>query len=163
MSVGNIASDNDGVQYLLVIIDVFSRKLRVEALKNKTAKSVLDAMRRVISRVKPRKIRSDKGTEFTNRWFRSYMKENDIYFFTTNNQAKASVAERVQRTIKTHIYRILRHQRTYRYIDQLQDILRNYNATPNRSLGYIAPSEVTKANESDVWAQIYLCKKSHAK
>ena len=38
MSVSNLAKDNDGVNYLLFAIDIFSRKLWIKALKNKTAK-----------------------------------------------------------------------------------------------------------------------------
>ncbi|CAG2184465.1 unnamed protein product [Mytilus edulis] len=41
---------------------------------------------------------------------------------------------------------------------------KSYNATPHRSLNYIAPNDVTPENEADVWVQQYLNKKkSHDK
>ena len=151
MSVRNLAKDNDGVQYLLFAIDIFSRTLWVKPLKNKTAKTVLDAMRKIFSEEKPMKIRSDKGSEFNNKWFRKYMKENDIYFFVTQNPAKANFVERSQRTIRTALFRMMRQKRSYRYIDDLNKRVASYNASPHRSLNYIAPNDISKDNEADIW------------
>ena len=47
--VGNLAKENDNVNYLLFVIDVFSRYLWIEPLKDKTAKSVLSGLKRIIS------------------------------------------------------------------------------------------------------------------
>ena len=33
-----------------------------------------------------------------------------------------------------------------------------YNATPHRSLNFIAPKDVNKSNEADLWAFMYLRK-----
>lgn len=158
MSLANLAKENDGVQYLLIAIDILSRKLMVKPLKNKTAKSVLNAMQEILKMQKPLKIRSDKGSEFVNQWFKKYMKDQNVYFFTTQNPPKASLAERVIRTIRTALFRMMRHKRTYRYIDDLNEIVANYNAAPHRSLNYLAPNDVTKSNEADVWAYLYLKK-----
>ena len=48
-SVQNISQYNDGVVYLLVVIDVFSKFLFVEPLKNKKAKDVLHAFDKILS------------------------------------------------------------------------------------------------------------------
>ena len=160
LSMMNLADDNDGVKYLLFAIDVFSRKIWVKPLKNKTAKSVLSALKGILDEVTPKKIRSDKGSEFANRWFKKFCKDRDIYCFTTNNPAKANYVERVQRTIKTALYRMMRHQRKYRYIDELDDIVASYNASPHRSLGNLAPNDVNKKNEANVWAHLYLKKRT---
>lgn len=162
LSMGNLSEENDGVRFLLFAIDVFSRKLRVQPLKDKTAKSVLKAMKEILKDVKPQKIRSDKGSEFINQWFKKLMKEEDIYFFTTQNPPKANYVERVQRTIKTALYRMMRHRRSYRYIDDLDEIIASYNDTSHRSLNNLTPNQITKDNEADVWAYMYL-KKSGAK
>ena len=91
------------------------------------------------------------------------MKEEDIYFFTTRNPPKANYVERVQRTIKTALNRYMRHQGSYRYIDALDDIVANYNSSPHRSLNDLAPNQVNKDNEADVWAFIYLKKRPRVK
>ena len=41
-------------------------------------------------------------------------------------------------------------------MDVLQDIVDSYNVTPHRSLNKIAPKEVNKDNEADIWAFMYL-------
>lgn len=156
--VGNIAKENDNIQYLLFVIDVFSRFLWIEPLKDKKAKSVLYALKKVFAERKPVRLRVDKGSEFIDRNVKRYMRDNKIYMFTTQNVPKANYVERVQRTFKTLMWRYLRHRRNYRYIDQLQDLVDNYNASPHRSLNYIAPKDVSKQNEADLWAFMYLKK-----
>jgi hypothetical protein len=78
---------------------------------------------------KPKKIRADKGSEVVNQWFNKVMKQEHISLFTTQNSVKANYVNRVQRTIKHAMYRYMRHKRTYRYIDHLEDMVTNYNAT----------------------------------
>ncbi len=90
MSVQNIAKENDGVNYLLCAIYIFSRYLFVEPLKNKTAKTILEAIKKIFLKRKPIKLRSDKGSEFVNRDLKKYMRDSDVYFFTTQNQPKAN-------------------------------------------------------------------------
>ena len=155
---GNLAKENDNITYLLFVIDVFSRFLWIEPLQNKTAKSVLNGLKKVISKRKPVRLRVDKGSEFVNRWVKQYLKEQNIRLFTTQNPPKANYVEREQRTFKVLLWRFLRHKRNSRYIDGLQSLVDNYNATPHRSLNNTAPKDVTKKNEADLWAYMYLKK-----
>lgn len=53
---------------------------------------------------------------------------------------------------------MMRQKRNYRYIDDLNKLVDNYNATPHRSLNYLAPKDVNKGNEADVWTHMYLQK-----
>lgn len=110
LSMDNLAGDNDGVRFLLCAIDIFSRKLYIKPVKNKMAKSVLEAMKELLQEAKTVKMRADKGSEFVNQWFKKLIKQLGIYFFTTQNPTKANYVERVQRTIKTTIYRLMRHK-----------------------------------------------------
>ena len=115
-------------------MDIFSRYLWVKPLLDKTAKSVLKAIKEVFSERKPVKLRSDAGSEFNNKYMKKYLKDNDLYYFTTQNFPKANYVERVQKTIKVMMYRMMRKNRSYRYIDQLQNLISNYNQSPHRSL-----------------------------
>lgn len=56
LSMTNLADDNDGVRFLLCAIDILSRKLWVRPLKNKTAKTVLSAMKNILD-ITPLKIK----------------------------------------------------------------------------------------------------------
>ncbi|XP_033725180.1 uncharacterized protein LOC117315144 [Pecten maximus] len=158
--VSNLSKQNDGIRFLLVVIDVFSRFLWVEPTKTKTTKDVLNAFRKIIDRGgKPKRLYTDAGKEFTGNLMRQYCKDNDIKYFTSRNEQKASVVERVIRTIKTMMYRYFTKYRSYAYVDKLQDFVKSYNATPHRSLNGTAPKDVNKTNEADLFAYMYLRKK----
>ena len=74
-------------------------------MKNKTVHSLLEAFDSVLSEDrKPERLRTDKGTEFLNESFQQYLKKKDIEFYTANNEPKARVVERVNRTLKSKLY-----------------------------------------------------------
>ena len=149
--VTNLKKYNDGIQFWLIVIDVFSKYLWVQPLKDKTHQSVINGLKEILKDGRQgQSIRSDKGSEFANRWVKQFMKDRNIYYFTTQNQTKANYAERVIRTLKTMIYRYFSHNQTYKYIDVLQDMVSNYNNRPHRSLDYRSPSTI-KENESKLW------------
>ncbi|CAC5411283.1 unnamed protein product [Mytilus coruscus] len=54
------------------------------------------------------------------------------------------------------MYRYFTDHRSHQYINVLQDIVKTYNSTPHRSLNNIAPKDVNKENEADLWAFMYL-------
>ena len=69
-------------------------------MKNETIHNLLEASDTVLSEGrKPEKLRTDKGTEFLNESFRQYLKKKYIRFCTANNEPKASVVVRVNRTL----------------------------------------------------------------
>ena len=78
---------------------------------------------------KPEKLRTDKGTEFINESFQQYLKKQGIQFYTATNEPKAAVVERVNRTLKSKLYRYFTGVNSLRYIDVLQDIVDSYNNT----------------------------------
>ncbi|XP_033759132.1 uncharacterized protein LOC117341391 [Pecten maximus] len=93
-AVTSLSKQNSGVRFLLVVIDVFSRFLRVEPVKDKTAKTVLDAFKVILNRGRfPLKLRTDKGSEFNNRWLKTFCRDHNIHYFTSQNETKANYAE----------------------------------------------------------------------
>ncbi|XP_021342733.1 uncharacterized protein LOC110443076 [Mizuhopecten yessoensis] len=98
--VSNLSKQNGGTRFLLVVIDVFSRFLWVEPTKTKTTKDVLDAFRKIVRHAKkPKRLYTDAGKEFTGKLMRRYCEDNDIKYYTSRNEQKASVVERVIRTV----------------------------------------------------------------
>ena len=72
--VQGVAKENDGVNCLLVVIDVLSKYVWVRPMKNKTARSLLEAFDSILSEGrKPEKLRTDKGTEFLKESFQQYL------------------------------------------------------------------------------------------
>jgi hypothetical protein len=91
----------------MLAIDVLSRYAWVEPLKNKTAKEVERGLMINLNQVKPRKIRTDGGSEFNNIWVNTLLENRHIYHYVTMNEVKTNYVERFNRTIKTMIYRYL--------------------------------------------------------
>ena len=47
---------------------------------------------------RPIRLQTDKGTEFTNRVFQKFLKEQNVHY---NQETKVSIVERFNRTLKT--------------------------------------------------------------
>ena len=113
---------NNGYRYLLVCIDVFSKYAWVIPLKNKTGPSLVDALKKILSsRRKPEKIFTDQGTEFLTRHVQAFMNEENIHLYNTYNETKASIVERLIRTLKIGMWRYFTAKKTMRYVDLVPD------------------------------------------
>ena len=65
----NIAQYNDGTNFMLTVIDVFSKKADAEPTRNKSGEAVTQAFKRILDRAegrKPQNLETDKGKEFWN-------------------------------------------------------------------------------------------------
>ena len=92
---------NDGYRYLLVCIDVFSKYAWVVPLKKKTGPTLVEAFKTILaSGRKLEKIMTDQGTEFLNKHFKALMKEEHIELYNRYNETKASILERLIRTLQ---------------------------------------------------------------
>ena len=102
MDVQNISRYNDGYRYILICIDVLSKYVWLIPVKNKMGTEIANAFKKILKKGrKPRKIQSDAGKEFLNRAFQSLLKKRGIEFFISSSEKKASIVERVIRTIKS--------------------------------------------------------------
>ena len=149
-----LKKENDNISFLLCCIDTFSKYAWVKPLKRKTAKEIVNAFREILLERKPKKVRSDKGTEFLNKEFQALLKKDGVDFYTANNDVKAAIVERFNRTLKGRMYRYFTAKNTLRYIDDLQDFVDSYNNTYHRSIG-MRPSEVNPENADAVRKKLF--------
>ena len=63
-----------------------------------------------------------------------WLKDNDIEMYSTNNEGKSVVAERLIRTLKNKIYKHMTAVSKNVYIDKLDDIVNEYNNTYHRTI-----------------------------
>jgi len=156
MDMSSFAKANAGFRYILLLIDIFSKYIWVQPLKTKKGNEMVSALKVVFSQGrKPEVLRTDKGSEFVNRWVNKYLNSENVHHFVTYNEPKAHFSERAIKTIKKRIFRFFTYNQTHRYVDILQDIVSSYNKTYHRSVK-MAPGEVTKDTESQVWVEQYL-------
>ena len=75
-----LASQNKGVKYLLVAVDVFLRFVRVQTMKTKYAKDTFQAFKKFFTRKNtPEKLWVDKGTEYGGT-FKKFCKDKTLKF-----------------------------------------------------------------------------------
>ena len=156
VDMSRLKAANDGTTFLLTVIDVFSKRAWCIPLKSKSAASLVAAFRRLLNDVnRPTTLQTDKGSEFLNWPLQRLLKEYGVHHFTTHNEeTKASVVERFNRSLKTRMWRYFTKKQTIRYVDALQDFVRSYNDSYHRSIG-MAPSAVNGANQETVWQRLY--------
>ena len=71
------------VEYLLTCIDIFSKYAWVVPLKTKQGQELVQACQAILaSGRKPSKLQTNQGTEFLNRVFQKFLRENKIEYFT---------------------------------------------------------------------------------
>ena len=147
---------NKNYKYLVTCIDVLSKYAWVVAMKNKSADSLLEAFKTILkeSGRKPEKIHTDRGSEFINKKYQSFLKQKGIGFYHTFNETKASVVERFNRTLKTRMYRYFTWKGTLKYIDVLPELVESYNNSYHRSIQR-TPASVNKDNAKHVWFTLY--------
>ena len=90
---------------------------------------------------KPNKIWVNKGSEFYNSSFKTWLKDNDIEIYSIHSKGKSVVVERFIRTLKTKIYKYMTSISTNVYIDNLDDIINEYNNTYHRTIK-MEPSDI---------------------
>ena len=162
VEVQKIPRYNRGCKYLVTVVDVLSKHGWVQPVKAKTEVELVKAFEAILkSQRKPVQLQTDRGKEFYNQTVQSFLKKNNIHHFSTHGDAKASVVERFNRTLKQRMYRYFTAANTLRYDDVLQSLVRGYNATRHQSIG-MAPKNVNWKNERAVWKRLYGSRKKKA-
>ena len=155
VDLSNLKTDNDGMTFLLTVIDVFTKVAWCIPLKNKSATSLVTALKSTFTEGWPKTLQTDQGLEFLNRSVQVLLKKYGIHHFSTHNaETKASIVERFNRTLKTRMWRYFTKHQTWRFIDVLQDFVHSYNNTHHRING-MTPSQVNTKNQEEVWQRLY--------
>ena len=124
-------------------------------MRTKAANPVTEAFREIISDGrKPKNLQCDEGTEFINAVFKRLCRDNNINLYHVESDKKASIVERVLRTLKEKIWRVFTDRRQYIYHDIINDIIHNYNNCYHRSIKR-KPAEVNARNQEIVWETLY--------
>ena len=150
---------NSHYMYLLVIIDVFSRKLWVMPLKKKDAPSMVRALGHWIDEQDKepgaatragRQLYTDRGKEFVARSVVKLLREHNFEHFTSQRGVyKAAVAERVNKTLQIKIYKYLSHTGRKKYVDVLPDLISSYNNAKHSTLENLFSPEEADLPENE--------------
>ena len=155
MDMSRLSKKNNGVNFLLAVIDCFSRMAYVQPIKNKSSGQMLLAIHATYDgKDKPLEFMSDSGTEFKSKTMQEYFRKNEIQFLTPYGNTKCAFVERFIQTFKRMMWRYMTDKATYRYVDNLQNLVATYNNSYHRSIG-MAPSRVSEQNVKSVFTHMY--------
>lgn len=124
-----ISEFNDGYRYVLVAIDTFSRFAWAYPLRTKRGVEVSQRLEEIIRQTNYPKIHCDEGTEFYNSHVQGMLKKYNSSLYSTYGKGKAAHAERLIRTLKGRLFRLLHQRNTWQWIDFLPLVVRAYNNT----------------------------------
>ena len=164
MEIPKLAEYNDGTNFLLVVINIFSKFVYVKPLKDKSAKTVCIAFEDILKNMIyiPNSLSTDLGTEFTNKKFRKLLKKHKIHLYHSTTIKKAVFAERLIRDLRRLIYKGINARGNYHFLDILPLIVDHMNNTENRMIK-MKPVDVTIDNEHEVIRRYKEIEKQKAK
>ena len=147
---------NNGIKYLLMVIDVFSKYGWIVPLKSKTGFDVANALSKIfdersdLGERRPMKMWVDKGKEFYNK----HVKALGVQIYSTENEEKSSVVERWNRTMKEKMFKYFSANSTRKYINILDEMVNNYNNTKHSSIKMTPVEASDKKNKNRVWLNL---------
>jgi len=153
----HVSTQNSGFKYILTVVDCLGKFGWAIPVKKKDAKSMVIGFRELFAQAKPRKplrLQTDKGNEFLNKDVQNLLRQHGVKHFVTENETKASMVERFNRTLKTKMFRWFEQNDTKRYIDVLPELLHSYNHSVHRTIG-MRPVDVNKSNVKKIFNRVY--------
>lgn len=146
---------NKGYNYILTAIDIFSRYAWAKPLKRKTGEEVVSQFKVIFEDTVPEKIQFDDGTEFYNQNIYDLFDKHNIEYFSTRSDKKASIVERLNRTLKTRMWKYFTANETEVWYDNLDNLVNDYNNSFHSGIG-MTPTEARDPENSDtVWYNLY--------
>lgn len=154
------ATQNKGYKYILVVIDTFSKYVWTSPLIDKSGLKVTNAMKSIFDRCGRicRNLHTDKGKEFFNVHFKNLMKLKNINHYSTFTNKKASIVERLNRTLLGKLWQRFTLNGNQKWLNEIRSVTSEYNNTKHSTIK-MKPVDVTKSIEHELLTTVY--KKNH--
>lgn len=139
-----LKSANDNFIYALCVVDCLTKYSYVEMLKSKKSLEVANKLEIIIKKIKSKisYLATDQGNEFVGQCNQIYEKYNIKHVVLKLSVFKAAPVERYIRTLRSQIFPYLSEKNTYKYIDVIQQFVKNINSQYHRSIK-MTPTEAS--------------------
>lgn len=133
-----LSENNDGMRYIMTVIDCFTRYAWAKLLPDKTGSVVLNAFKQVLdeAETKPYNLVIDGGAEFRNQAFLNFCRANSINIFDPDSSTHGAFIERFNRTLQNLIYKYLSENSTYKFTTVFDSLMLTYNRRKHRMTGF---------------------------
>lgn len=147
------ADENKGMKYILTMINCFTKFAFAVPLKTKTGVDTARALEPILRKNKMKHFQTDQGKEWFNTHVKKLMVKYGINHYATFSDLKASIVERLNRTLKERMWRMFTASGKYEWLSILPEIVKAYNNTVHRTIG-MKPKEVKRKHEKTILARL---------
>jgi len=157
----SLARQNKNFKYILVAVDVFSKKAYaypMKTLKDFESSRVIEQLFKDLKEL-PRFFVTDRGIEFYNNKVKKVIDSYGVKHYSLTGIHKACNAERIIKTLKSRIERYFYLNKTNEWLSIIDQLIENYNNTYNRAIK-MAPNDVNDDNRHIVFKTLYPKKES---
>ena len=150
--IDSLVNFNSGYQYIVTVVDLFSRKLWARKIKQKSKNEMEMALRSIIKEnngQSPYKLWTDEGQEFL--CLKDLYDEMEIERYSTRNpKIKSAYAERMNKTIQDLLYKAMTAMNTPRWIDLLDEVVFIHNNRVSSVLHGLTPNEAHEKENEEI-------------
>jgi hypothetical protein len=145
---------NNGFNWILVYVDLFSKFAAAEPLKTKHVGNVIAGMTNILESMKPawrpHILQSDRGSEFDVEFSKAMKAKYNIKVIHSQayNPTSQGAVERLNKTIKTALNAQMTKYRSKRWVDLLKLVITNINTSPHSTTKAV-PLEVMRGQADD--------------
>ena len=146
LDMSNFFRQNKGFRWILIAVDIFTRKAWAVPLKHKTASETSEGMEVILKDSGiPKVIASDDGSEFKGA-FAKLLKDKDIFHkvHDVGDHRVLGIIDRFSKTIKTVLYKKFTATNDVKWLDYLKKYISTYNNLEHASLCGMSPNEAEK-------------------
>ena len=149
-------SNNEGYRYIFVIIDIYGKYLWAIPLKTKYSQTITNEFSSILttSKRKPLNLESDRGSEFYNSIFQNFLKTKNIHHYSRFTDRGPSIAERVNRTMRTLLKKPVFEKGRADWISELSAVVKKYNINIHHSIKMTPNQASKKSNERKVYSNL---------
>jgi hypothetical protein len=132
----DVGTRNRGYNYILTIIDVFSKKSQAIPLKNKGSGEMVSAFKQAFEETQPQTLKTDNGTEFINREVAKLFEDKNILHLLNQagNHKEMGNIEKFNQTLLNMLFKSFTDNGNLQWIDILADTVATYNNTYNSAI-----------------------------
>lgn len=134
---------NKNMRYIMTVINCLTKFAFAVPLKSKSARDIVKGLEPILAKRPMKHFQTDQGKEWLNTPVQNLLRKYNINHYYTFSDLKASIVERLNRTIKTRMYKEFTVRGTYEWLSIIQKLIDDYNGSVHSAIG-MKPKDVRK-------------------
>lgn len=138
------SNQNNGYKFILLAIDIITRKAFAQPLKNKTEKTIIESFNKMVDNDKSIILKIDIESEFKNKEINN-TEDNEILLNDINvgDHYSLGIIDKLSKTLIDLIHKYFTENNTVKWVEHLPKLIEIYNNTPNSGLPHgISPNQI---------------------